>query len=145
MLLTKNIWIIDTTLRDGEQAPGVYFKPRERVTIAKMIAGAVVNELEAGIPAMGPDARKELSEINRLGLSSRITGWCRALKSDIDFAAECGLSSVHISLPVSKRQLNASGKDESWVLKSLYEIIPYSCDIFPYVSVGTQDATRCDE
>ncbi len=141
----NNIWIIDTTLRDGEQSPGVYFKPQERINIAKMLAGAGVNELEAGIPAMGPDARKELSEINRLDLSSRITGWCRALKSDIDCAAECGLSSVHISFPVSKRQLDAFGRDESWVLECLDEIIPYACNIFPYVSVGAQDATRCDE
>jgi homocitrate synthase NifV len=120
----NNIWIIDTTLRDGEQSPGVYFSTQERITVAKMLVG---------------------SEINRLGLLSRVTGWCRAIKSDIDFAAECGLSSVHISFPVSIRQLNAFGRNESWVLESLYEIIPRACDIFPYVSVGAQDATRCDE
>ena len=141
----KNIWIIDTTLRDGEQSPGVDFNPQERMVIAKMLAGAGVNELEAGIPSMGTDARKELSEINRLGLTSRITGWCRALESDIESAAECGLSSVHISFPVSKRQLDAFSKDESWVLETLEVIVPYACDRFPHVSVGAQDATRCDE
>ena len=122
----NNIWIIDTTLRDGEQSPGVYFSTQERITVAKMLVGAGVNELEAGIPAMGTDARRGLSEINRLGLLSRVTGWCRAIKSDIDFAAECGLSSVHISFPVSIRQLNAFGRNESWVLESLYEINKYS-------------------
>ncbi len=144
-LQLNNIWIIDTTLRDGEQAPGVNLKPEERMLIAKMLAGAGVNELEAGIPAMGADARKELADINRLGLSSRITGWCRAVKSDIEHAAECGLSSIHISFPVSARQLNAFGKDELWAMNSLAEIMTMASDMFPFVSAGAQDATRCDE
>ena len=144
-LQSNNIWIIDTTLRDGEQSPGIYFSPEERLIIAKMLAGAGVNELEAGIPAMGADAQKGLSDINKLGLSSRITGWCRALKSDIEAAKQCDLNSIHISFPVSKRQLNAFGKDESWVLSTLHEIVHFACDMFPYVSVGAQDATRCDE
>ena len=141
----NNIWIIDTTLRDGEQSPGVNLSSEERKNIAKMLTGAGVNELEAGIPAMGLDARKELSEINRLGLSSRITGWCRALKRDIESAELCGLSSVHISFPVSKRQLDSFGKDKAWVLNCIESLLPFACERFPFVSVGAQDATRCDE
>lgn len=141
----NNIWIIDTTLRDGEQSPGVNFRPEERIVLAKMLAGAGVNELEAGIPAMGSDARKELKKINELGLGCRVTGWCRAVKSDIEFAEECGLNSIHISFPVSERQLNAFNKDEVWVLECLEDILPFACNKFSYVSVGAQDATRCDE
>ncbi|MGD9159911.1 MAG: hypothetical protein PVG39_15955, partial [Desulfobacteraceae bacterium] len=122
----NNIWIIDTTLRDGEQSPGVNLASEERINIAKMLAGAGVDELEAGIPAMGPHARKGLSEINRMGLSSRITGWCRAMKSDIGAAEQCGLSSVHISFPVSDRQLNAFGKDKTWVLNCIEELLPFA-------------------
>ena len=140
-----NIWIIDTTLRDGEQSPGVYFKAEARVELAKMLAGAGVNELEAGIPAMGERARKNLRNIVSLELDCRITGWCRADKKDIELAEQCGLNSVHISFPVSERQLNSFGKDEAWVLKSIEEIMPMACDKFEYVSVGAQDATRCDE
>lgn len=140
----NNIWIIDTTLRDGEQSPGVCFRPEDRIVIAKILNETGINELEAGIPAMGGAARKELSAINGLGLSSRITGWCRALKIDIESAEQCGLNSVHISFPVSDRQLNAFGKGCSWVLKSLEDIIPFACERFAYVSVGAQDATRCD-
>ena len=140
----NNIWIIDTTLRDGEQSPGVCFRPEERLIIAKMIAGAGVNELEAGIPAMGSEARKELTKISRLGIPSRITGWCRALRNDVNLAEQCGLKSIHISFPVSDRQLNAFGKNRSWVINCLDEILPLACDRFPYVSVGAQDATRCE-
>ena len=120
----KNIWIIDTTLRDGEQSPGVYFKARARVDLAKMLAGAGVHELEAGIPAMGETARNDLRNIIRLGLDCRITGWCRADITDIELAEQCGLNSVQISFPVSKRQLNSFGKKEAWVLKSIEEIMP---------------------
>ena len=140
----NNIWLIDTTLRDGEQAPGVSFSPDERVLIAKMLAGAGVDELETGIPAMGAGVRKELSAINRLGLPCRVTGWCRAAKGDIEFADQCGFSSIHISFAVSERQLNAFGKDRNWVLNSIEEILPMACSRFSHVSVGAQDATRCD-
>ena len=141
----KNIWIIDTTLRDGEQSPGVFFSSDEKIIIAKILANAGINELEAGIPAMGPEARKELMAINRLDLSCRITGWCRAIKSDIEFADQAGLDSVHISFPVSERQLNAFGKDELWVLNRIEETLSMACEKFSYVSIGAQDATRCDE
>ncbi len=142
---TKNIWIIDTTLRDGEQSPGVSFNRNERVTIAKMLAGAGVNELEAGIPAMGKKARDNLATMVKLGLPCRITGWCRAVKRDIELAGKCGLDSIHISFPVSKSHLNTFGKDESWVLESINAILPIACERFTCVSVGAQDATRCDE
>ena len=106
----NNIWIIDTTLRDGEQSPGVCFSADEKVLIAKMLAGAGVNELETGIPAMGSGVMEELAAINRLDLSCRTTGWCRAVKSDVESALRCGFKSVHISFPVSERQLNAFEK-----------------------------------
>lgn len=145
MRMPGNIWIIDTTLRDGEQSPNVSFGSEEKILIAKMLANAGVNELEAGIPAMGEKVRKILTAIKRLHLPCRVTGWCRAVKSDIALAEQCGLKSVHISFPVSKRHLNAFGKDESWIFDRIEEILPIACDRFAHVSVGAQDATRCQE
>lgn len=145
MNVPENIWIIDTTLRDGEQSPGVCFTPEQRILIAKMLAGAGVNEIEAGIPIMGPDAIRDIKAINRLNLRSRITGWCRATKEDIEAAERCGLSSIHISFPVSERQLNVFNKERDWVFDTLDDLIPFACKRFPYVSIGAQDATRCDE
>jgi homocitrate synthase NifV len=144
MNIPENIWIIDTTLRDGEQSPGVCFTPEQRIMIAQMLDAAGVNELEAGIPAMGSDAKKEVAAIARLGLKSRITGWCRAVKGDIEAALKCDLTSIHISFPVSARHLSVFNKDISWLMNTIDEIVPFACKLFPFVSVGAQDATRCE-
>lgn len=140
----KTVWIIDTTLRDGAQAPGVSFRSGVRVRIAEMLADAGVDELEAGIPAMGPGARQELSELISRGLPCRMTAWCRARQHDIDLAADCGMESIHVSFPVSSIHLNAFGKGESWVFEHLETLIPLACKRFAHVSVGAQDASRAD-
>jgi len=140
----KTVWIIDTTLRDGEQAPGVVFCSSVRMRIAEMLAEAGVDELEAGIPAMCAGVRRELSALISRRLPCRITAWCRAKQQDIDLAAECGMESIHVSFPVSSIHLNAFGKDESWVLENLETLIPLACRRFPRVSVGAQDAFRAD-
>ncbi|MGD8960611.1 MAG: hypothetical protein PVI27_12255, partial [Desulfobacteraceae bacterium] len=59
----KNVWLIDTTLRDGEQAAGVAFRPDERRRLAEGLAQAGIDELEVGIPAMGAAARREIRDL----------------------------------------------------------------------------------
>lgn len=138
----KAIRIIDTTLRDGEQAPGVAFTLKEKLTLVGMLDGAGIDELEVGIPAMGPEACHEIRAMVALGPHCLLTSWCRAMASDIDMAAQCGTDGVHISFPVSPTLLETMGKSEAWVLERLDELITSALGRFHLVSVGAQDAFR---
>ena len=139
---TASVWMVDTTLRDGEQAPGVMFRPLEKLTIASGLAACGIDEIEAGIPAMGELACSEIKAMSRLDLPCVLSCWCRAVKKDIQLAAGCNTPGVHISFPTSSILLKTFEKDESWVLRNLEETVKYSRKYFDQVSVGAQDATR---
>jgi len=137
-------WIIDTTLRDGEQAPGVVFSPEEKKDIAAMIADIGVDELEIGYPAISLDEQQIIREIVSMNLPTRLTCWSRAKRSDIECASRCGTEGIHISFPISNLYLDLMGKDYLWVREQLEILIPEAQKHFSFVSAGAQDATRTD-
>jgi homocitrate synthase NifV len=140
----SRVHLIDSTLRDGEQAPGVVFSHSEKLEIAAAIAAAGVPELEAGTPAIDEEERADLRAIVDLRLGCRITAWCRATTQDLEHAASCGVDSVHVSFPVSPVLLGTLDKDEGWLWSALLEIVGRARSRFRLVSVGAQDASRAD-
>ncbi|KJS28535.1 MAG: hypothetical protein VR64_24030, partial [Desulfatitalea sp. BRH_c12] len=138
----RSIYLIDTTLRDGAQAPGVTFGRQNKLRIARALDAMGIDELEVGTPAMGAAEEADIARIVALGLTCRVTAWCRARADDIAAAARCAVDGVHISIPVSDIHLNALGKDRAWAFDQLHHLVPLARKTFRQVSVGAQDATR---
>lgn len=140
----RTVRIIDTTLRDGEQAPGVCFDRQAKRTIARALDRAGIDELEVGIPAMGEAVCQDIRSIAALGLNCRLSVWCRAHEGDLANAARCNVSGVHFSFPVSRIHLAALGKTGPWVLGQLDRLVRKARCLFDRVTVGAQDATRAE-
>ncbi|HLE35441.1 MAG TPA: 2-isopropylmalate synthase [Nitrososphaerales archaeon] len=110
----KRIRILDSTLREGEQHPGVSFTVKQRIQIAWMLDYFGVDQIEIS-PVISTDHEEATKAIIKAGLNADIVAHCRALKSDIDVALRCdakwmamylGISDVHLAskLRISREQ-----------------------------------------
>jgi homocitrate synthase NifV len=137
--------ILDTTLRDGEQQPGVSFTRAAKVELAQGLAALGVGVIEAGIPAMGRAERQTLDTLHGLGLGVEILVWNRLVDADLDLCLAYGYPSLHFSVPTSDVMLRGKlGRDRAWVLAEVTRVVTRAVQAGRRVSLGAEDASRTD-
>ena len=89
--LADKIYIFDTTLRDGEQTPGVALTVDEKIQIAQKLSKIGVDKIEVGFPASSKGEIESAKKIKSLDLDSKIVGLARTVKEDIDAVVDADL------------------------------------------------------
>jgi isopropylmalate/citramalate/homocitrate synthase-like protein len=141
----KKVQIFDTTLRDGEQTPGLAFTIDEKVEIARKLNELGVGKIEAGFAITSQGEAEAIKRIMGLGLSSTIVALARPLKEDLDKALWCDVPYVHIFISTSDLHIESMMKttrDE--VIRQSVEGIEYAKAHGVRVEYSPQDATRTD-
>lgn len=143
--MTRHVFLNDTTLRDGEQAPGVAFTTTEKLEIAESLAAAGVTEIEIGTPVMGADEIETIRAVVARRLPVRLMAWCRVTSLDLDAAIESGVHAVNLSLPASDIQLAAKlGLDKAGALQVIEHMVRRAAAAGFFVAVGCEDASRAN-
>ncbi|MDE4542585.1 homocitrate synthase [Thermoanaerobacterium sp. R66] len=139
------LYLVDTTLRDGEQTAGVVFANSEKIRIAKMLDEIGVHQLEVGIPTMGGDEKETIAKIAKLGLNASIMAWNRAVVNDVKESLECGVDAVAISISTSDIHIEHKLRtSRQWVLDHMTSAVEFAKKDGVYVSVNAEDASRTD-
>lgn len=138
-------FIIDTTLRDGEQSPGYVFNTDQKVRLAFLMDRAGIHQIEAGIPAMGSYEKNTICKIMSNRDRAKISTWNRMNKEDINHSFDCSPDIIHISAPVSYVHIYSKlKKNKSWLQKNLQECVSMALEKGYTVTVGFEDASRAD-
>lgn len=140
-----DVLVEDTTLREGEQSPGVAFSTDEKIEIVRLLHELGIRAVEVGTPAMGGPEADAIKRLVAAELPIRLIGWNRGRKSDLDASFECGVDSVHIGLPASDHHLERKfHKSREWVVETMQELVAYAKAQRAWVSVSAEDVGRAD-
>ncbi|KXB06982.1 citramalate synthase, partial [candidate division MSBL1 archaeon SCGC-AAA382C18] len=104
--LPEEVMIFDTTLRDGEQTPGVSFTPEQKLRIAGQLEELRVDVIEAGFPVVSEGEKKSAERITEAGLEPEICLLSRCSDEDIESAIDCNPDSIHVFIATSNIHLN---------------------------------------
>ena len=135
----------DCTLRDGEQAPGVFFTTEEKLAIADLLDAAGVDILDAGMPSVSREERETLAALVSQKYRASVAATVRALRTDIDLALECGVREVFLFMPVSPQHLKHKfGIDLRQAQRRIEDALRYAVDQGLRVHFVAEDTVRAD-
>jgi len=145
MKLPKKVNIFDTTLRDGEQAPGIAFTVDEKIQIAQKLDKLGVDTIEIGFPTVSEGERESARKIKSLGLDAKICGLARVMKKDIDAILDSDLSYVHMFIGTSPLHRDYKlRKTKEEIINQAIEAVEYGKDHGLTVEFSAEDATRTE-
>ncbi len=145
----RRIKVLDTTLRDGEQSPGIALRPDEKGEIALMLERLGVDVIEAGFAASSPGDFAGVQAAAEAVSSVTVGSLARATRPDIDAAASALRAAprtrVHIVLATSALHMERKlGLEPAEVLEQIASSVDHAAALFDEVEFSAEDATRSD-
>ena len=137
--------ILDSTLREGEQTPGVTFYVEEKIAIANLLDEFGVDIIEAGHPMVSKDVFRGVREIANQGYNAEILAHCRAKREDIDMAVSCDVDWVGIFFCVSNPRLERQFRlNLDKAVDLITNVVEYAKDHGLKVRYTPEDTVRTD-
>jgi len=141
----RYIRFLDTTLRDGEQTPGVALKPEDKLEIARYLEELGVDSIEAGFPSVSDGEFKAVRMIAREISNSEVIVLSRANREDIDRAIDSGVSAIHIFIATSEIHMKYKLKmTREEVLRRAVDAVEYAKSHGMRIEFSAEDSTRSD-
>ena len=149
IIMDEKIIIFDTTLRDGEQAPGASLNQKEKLEIAAALLNLGVDVIEAGFPVSSPGDFEAVKAVAKSVKGPIICGLARAVKKDIDTAWQAVKFSqrprIHVFLATSKIHMKYKlKKAEDEILRLAVEGVKYARKLCPDIEFSPEDASRSE-
>ncbi|TJY42721.1 2-isopropylmalate synthase [Cohnella pontilimi] len=146
----RRIRIFDTTLRDGEQAPGASMKPEQKVVIARQLARLGVDVIEPGFAISSPGEFNAIQQISRELHDVEICGFARCMKEDIDAAVaatrDAARRRLHLFISSSQIHLDFQlRKSQDEVIRVLRDMVAYGKQFVDEIEFSPMDASRSSE
>ncbi|MBP2000489.1 2-isopropylmalate synthase [Paenibacillus shirakamiensis] len=145
----RKIYVFDTTLRDGEQSPGVNLNTREKVKIAYQLEKLGVDRIEAGFPAASPGDLAAVNAVARAVKNASVIGLSRSRTQDIDAVREAlkGAEDPRIHIFLATSPIHRQHKlrmDKAQVLDTAREALRYASKYFSSIEFSAEDAGRTE-